>query len=183
MTRESNLDKWLEAHPGLSVLLLLWLGLIARLWTAWGTFLNPDEALHFRIANQASLLLAYKTSLWLAHPPLYIFVLYFCRAFGTSEFVLRLPSVIAGTAFCWFFFKWVTSILGRAAGWIGFVFACFLPPMIGLSAEVRQYALLMCFAGGAAYFLEQALTKNSASRMALCFVCLYLALFSHYSAF
>ena len=64
---------------------------------------------------------------------------------GTSELVLRLPSVIAGTIFCWVFFKWLTRLLGPTAGWVGFILVSFLPPFVELSSEVRQYALLLCF--------------------------------------
>src|ERR1700719_4417526 len=81
------------------------LGFLARLWTASGTFLNPDEALHFRLANQPSLALSYKASLTAAHPPLYILLLHFWRVLGVSELWLRLPSVLAGTVFCWIFYK------------------------------------------------------------------------------
>jgi predicted membrane-bound mannosyltransferase len=98
-------DRWFEAHSNLSAILIVIAGFLVRLRAASGTFLNPDEALHYLLANQSSWQLAYHASLTNAHPPLLTLVLYFCRGVGTSEFVLRLPSVIAGTAFCWIFFK------------------------------------------------------------------------------
>jgi 4-amino-4-deoxy-L-arabinose transferase-like glycosyltransferase len=174
---------WFEAHSSRIAILVLSVGLAVRLFVAWGTFLNPDEALHYLIANQASWRTAYKASLTTAHPPLLILLLYFWRILGTSEFVLRLPSVLAGTGFCWAYFKWLTSVFGRAAGWIGFILATFLPPMISLSAEVRQYMLMLFFIASAAYLLERALAKNSAGLMLLFAICLYLGLLSHYSAF
>jgi hypothetical protein len=58
----------------------------------------------------------------------------------------------------------------------------FLPPLIELSAEIRQYALLLFFIAGAAYFLERALDENSAGWMLLSAGFLYLAMLSHYSA-
>jgi hypothetical protein len=175
-------NHWLQTHSNLMAGLVVALGFFLRLWAASGTFLNPDEALHFLAANQPSLMGAYRASLDTAHPPLLFLVLYLWRAFGTSELVLRLPSVIAGTIFCWFFFKWLTGILGRTAGWIGLIFATFLPPMIELSAEVRQYALLLCFVILATYFLEQALVAGSAWRMLLSSAFLYLAMLTHFSA-
>jgi hypothetical protein len=153
-----------------------------RLNAAWGTFLNPDEALHYMIANQASFMQAYEASRTTAHPPLLILLLYFWRAFGTSEFVLRLPLVVAGTAFCWVCFKWLISIFGRTAAWIGFVLVTFLPPLIELSAEVRQYALLVFFTTSAMFLLERAFSKNSAKGMLLSSICLYLGMLCHYSA-
>jgi Dolichyl-phosphate-mannose-protein mannosyltransferase len=173
---------WIETHSNLSAMLVLTMGLLIRLWVASGTFLNPDEALHYLLANQSSWRLAYNASLTNAHPPLLTLVLYLWRSVGTSEFVLRLPSVIAGTAFCWIVFKWLTRILDLVTGFIGLVLVSFLPPVIALSAEVRQYALLLFFIAGAAYPLECALTEDSAGMMLLSAISLYLALLSHYSA-
>src|SRR5580698_3743473 len=158
---------WFETHSNLSALLIVTAALLVRLRAASGTFLNPDEALHYLLANQSSWRLAYQASLTNAHPPLLTFVLYFWRGVGTSEFVLRLPSVIAGTAFCWIFFKWLSRILGPVAGFIGLILVSFLPPMIELAAEVRQYALLLFFLVASAYLLERALAENSAAVMLL----------------
>lgn len=166
----------------LIAILLVVAAFLIRLRTAWGTFLNPDEALHYLLANQSTWRLAYKASLTNAHPPLLTFVLHFWRGIGTSEFVLRLPSVIAGTAFCWLFFKWLSRILGRVTGIIGLILVSFLPPLIALAAEVRQYALLLFFLSAAAYLLERAFADNSACMMLLSAIFLYLALLTHYSA-
>ncbi|MGH9536494.1 MAG: hypothetical protein ACRD3H_01140, partial [Terriglobales bacterium] len=83
---------------------------LLRLWKASGTFLNLDEAMHCLAANKPSLAEAYRASLGLAHPPLLILFLNVWQKFGTSELFLRLPSVIAGTIFCWIFFKWLIHI-------------------------------------------------------------------------
>jgi hypothetical protein len=180
--RERHLECWFEARFNLVAILVLATGFLIRLRTASGTFLNPDEALHYLLANQSSWRLAYRASLTNAHPPLLTFLLYFWRALGQSEFVLRLPSVIVGTAFCWIVFKWLTSIFGRTTGFIGLILVAFLPPMISLSAEVRQYALLLFFLASAAYLLERALVENSAGMMLASAIFLCLALLTHYSA-
>jgi len=180
--RLRRFENWIETHSNLSAMLILTLGLLIRLWAAWGTFLNPDEALHYLLANQSSWRLAYNASLTNAHPPLLTLVLYWWRALGTSEFVLRLPCVIAGTAFCWLVFKWLTRLLGLATGFIGLILVSFLPPVIALAAEVRQYALLLCFLAATAYLLERAFAENSAAMMLLSAISLCLGLLSHYSA-
>ena len=167
----------------LAAAVLTLLGFLARLWTASGIFLNPDEALHFRLANQVSLALAYKASLTAAHPPLFIFLLYFWRALGASELWLRLPSVVAGTVFCWMFYKWLSKAAGTLVGLIALLFVALLPPIVLLAAEVRQYALMLAFLASALYFLDEAFTKNSLGRMAAFSLCLYLAMLFHYSAF
>jgi len=179
----AGLENWLQTHSDLVAAMVLLVGFALRLHAASGTFLDPDEALHFWAANRASLSAAYEGSLHLSHPPLLVLVLYFWRWFGTSEVVLRLPSVIAGTVFCWAGFRWLTGLFGLGAGWIGLIFLAFLPPMLRISSEVRQYALLLVFIALAAYLLERALTENSVRLMGLASLSLYLAMLTHYSAF
>ena len=158
-------------------------GFLARVWAAHGTFLNPDEALHFRLANQPTLALAYRESLTASHPPLLTFILYFWRAPGTSELWLRMPLILAGTTFCWICYKWLAKAAGEIAGLVGLLFVAFLPPIVALGAEIRQYALLLVFLAGALDLLDEAFARQSAGRMALSAVFLYLAMLSHYSAF
>jgi 4-amino-4-deoxy-L-arabinose transferase-like glycosyltransferase len=162
--------------------LLVFAGLLLRLKLAAASFLNADEALHFMAANQNSWQQTYQASLTLSHPPLLIFLLHVWRWFGTSEIMLRLPSVLAGSVFCWIFFRWLSDLFGTETGFLGLIFASFLPPMTALSAEVRQYALLLVFAISSLYLLERALAQNSAAKMAFSFLCLWLATLSHYSA-
>ncbi len=181
MSEEKNL--WLERRADSVSVVITTLGFLARIWVAHGTFLNPDEALHFRLANQSSLALAYKESLTASHPPLLTIILYYWRNFGTSELWLRMPSVIAGTLFCWIFYRWLSGVAGRVTGFIGLIFVAFLPPIVLLSAEIRQYALLLAFLASALYFLDAAFKEKSVSKMAAFSVCLYMAMLSHYSAF
>src|SRR5208337_3521266 len=65
---------------------------------------------------------------------------------------------------------------------VGLTFAALLAPMVLLSAEVRQYELMLLFAIAGAYLLEWALEKRSAALMLASAACLYLAMLSHYSA-
>ena len=93
---------WLQNRsPTLIPVLLILAGFLLRLSLAWFTFLNPDEILHYLLANQPSLQQAYHASLTTAHPPLLILFLYYWRMIGHSELILRLPAVLAGTVFCW----------------------------------------------------------------------------------
>jgi hypothetical protein len=182
IARESSaVDDWFADHINLAGALVLLAGFLTRLWTAWGTFLNPDEALHFRIANQGALDLVYRASLTESHPPLLYWILHVVRYFGTSEILLRLPSVIAGAIFCWLLFQWLTRAIGPLPGFVGLLLASLLPPVVRLSAEVRQYALLLMFLAGALYFLECALEDGSAWYMAVSAASLYLGMLSHYS--
>jgi len=163
--------------------IVLTAGSVWRLWLAHTTFFNTDEAWHYYLANQASVWLAYKASLTISHPPLLILILHFWKALGTSNLILRLPSVIAGTVFCWIFYRWLDEVAGKASAWAGLILVTFLGPMIATSAEVRQNPLLLIFAMGAAWLLERALARESVRDMLASSLCLCLAMLSHYSAF
>ena len=155
---------------------------VARLILAKEYFLNPDEALHYLSASQPSVDLAYKAALTKAHPPLLILVLYYWRSFGQSELILRAPSVLAGTACCWLAYLWLKEVTHRSTAFMGLLLLSFAPSMIVLSAEVRQYALLLFFIAGCLYLSERAIQENSRPLMMLLSLCLYGALLTHYSS-
>jgi hypothetical protein len=155
---------------------------VARLIPAKQYFLNPDEALHYLAASQPSVNLAYKAALTNAHPPLLILVLYYWRSLGQSELMLRLPSVIVGTACCWLAYLWLKEVTDRPTAFMGLLLLSFAPSLIGLSAEVRQYGLLLFFMAGCLYLSESTIQKNSPPLMVLFSLCLYGALLSHYSS-
>jgi hypothetical protein len=179
----ARLDCSIQSNTVLWTSLLLIIGFALRIWHASGTFLNSDEVMHFAAANQTSWMQTYEASLAISHPPLLIFLLHVWRVFGTSEIVLRLPSIIAGLAFCWFTFRWAQMLFSVATAWTIFAFTLFLPPSIELSTEVRQYALFLAFAMASAYLLERALADSSGKAMLLSGLCLWLAICSHFSAF
>jgi len=181
MAESTEASRW-QRFGAVAAGFVLLLAFLLRLWKASGTFLNLDEAMHFLAANKPSLVEAYRSSLNLAHPPLLILLLNVWRSLGTSELFLRLPSVIAGTIFCWIFFRWLTRILGPAVGWVGFVLVSLLPVFVELSSEIRQYPLLLCFMMAAAYILESAFAEDSVGKMAGFFFFLYLAMLTHFSA-
>jgi Dolichyl-phosphate-mannose-protein mannosyltransferase len=170
-------------YSGIALGTVLASGFLWRLELGQATFFNTDEAWHFALANQSSASLAYQASLTVSHPPLLILILYFWRGLGTSNLILRLPSVIAGVAFAWIFYRWLDLMVGRAAAVAGLILAAFLPPMISTSAEVRQNPLLLVFLSGAIYCFDRALQDRSPLSMCASSVCLYLAMLSHYAAF
>jgi len=175
-------ERWLDAHLNAVAILVIAVGFGVRLYVAARSYLNPDEALHYLLINQPSALLAYKASLTNAHPPLLFLLLYFWHFVGRSELMLRLPSVLAGTVACWFIFKWIQIVFGKAAGLVGLVAFTFCPALIALSAQLREYALLLFGIAAALCFLERAFQEESVSGM-WCFAgFLYVAILSHYSA-
>ena len=163
-------------------LLVLALAAVARLIPAKAYFLNPDEALHFLAASQTSLSLTYRAALTNAHPPLLILILHYWKMLSQSEFILRMPSVLAGVAGCWLFYLWLGEIRDRSVALTGLVLMSFAPSLIALSAEVRQYALLLFFVAACLLLSERAIRNNSWRWMALFSLSLYGALLTHYSS-
>src|SRR5580704_18238323 len=101
------IESWLRGHINAIAIAITAAGLALRIAAAIRTYFNPDEILHYLLIDQPSLFLAYKQSLTNAHPPLIYVLLYYCHLLGRSELVLRLPLILAGTAFCWFTFEWI----------------------------------------------------------------------------
>jgi hypothetical protein len=178
---DAPLDRWLERHAGLVMLVVLAAGFLLRLRAAAHNYLSPDEALIYLVANQPSLRAVYKASLHEAHPPLSYFLLHSCLLLGHSELILRLPSVLAGSILPWFAYKWLKTVFGARTAWIGMLLFAFSPAMITQSIQDRQYALLLLLLAAALYFLEAALGEDSVSKMALFSLFLLLALATHYS--
>ena len=180
--RESFVEGWLQHHLNAVAMAVVAAAFVIRLVIASRSFLNPDEALHYLLFDQQSAFLAYKASLSNAHPPLLFLTLYFWHLLGHSEIMLRLPSVFAGTAFCWFTFKWMEISFSRTASLISLIVVAFSPTLIGLSAELREYSLLLFFMAAALYYLEEATQEKSVRKMWYFSVAFYLAILSHYSA-
>ncbi|HXT86974.1 MAG TPA: glycosyltransferase family 39 protein [Verrucomicrobiae bacterium] len=171
----------LESRIGLIAILGLAAGFILRLSIARSRYLVADEALDYLLVNQPSFLEAYRASLTNAHPPLYYFVLYYMRSLGTSELMLRLPSVLAGTLTPWFAFLWLKR-LGRVTAFVALLLLTFAPALIAFSTEMRPYALLLLFLAAALWSLDRAFEKNSFWEMLLFGLFLCLANLTQYSA-
>ena len=165
-----------------ALLLLILAGLLIRLIVAYSNFLNADEAMHYLLAMQPTIRDAYLASLGTAHPPLLIIFLHYWGMISHTEFFLRLPSVIAGTAAGWFLYAWLRAVADRSAALIAISLFLFSPALIYTSAEVRQYALLLCFIAATLFLLDRALMTRSPGLMLGSATTLYLALLTHYAA-
>jgi len=174
-------EPWLQRNAGKVAVVLAIVGFLTRLRNATGKWLNPDEALHFLIANQASLATVYHDSLTNAHPPLIYFLLHFWMRLGDSEVDLRLLSVFAGAATVWVVYRWLAKF-SPAWGLSTALLLALLPPLAALDAEVRQYAVLMLFMAGALLTLERAMAESSWTAMLMSALLLYAAILTHYSA-
>ena len=158
-------------------------GLVLRLVQAQSRFLNPDEALHFLLSQEPSLAGRYQATLTTAHPPLFIFVLHIWASLGHSELVLRLLAVLTGIGFSWIVYRWMERVWDGETALVSLSLLLFLPSLILLSAELRQYSLLLLFAAASLYSLDYGIEVDSWRQMLSSTLALWLALLTHYSAF
>jgi hypothetical protein len=180
--RATRVDDWLRANVDTIALLAVAIGLVVRLVIARRNFLVPDEALDYVLVNQASPRAAYSASLGNAHPPLFYLLLYYGRLLGTSEFVLRLPSAVAGAVMPWIAFEWMKRVLGGVTGLMGLLFLALSPAIVVVTSEVRPYGFLLLFMAVALYSLERAIQEDSVYWIVLSAIFQCLAILSHYSA-
>ena len=160
------LEVWLESHLDLIAFAVIAGGLLLRLAAATGSYLNPDEAINWLFVNQPSLgaVLSQEGLKLNPAPPFFYILLYLWQLIGSSDFLLRLPAVLAGTAALWFAYKWLGIAYNPTTGLIGVILMTFAPEVIQLSAEVRYYATVYFLTFAALYFLERALQENGANR-------------------
>ena len=161
---------------------LLLAGTALRLRLAWLTFLNPDEALHYFVSVRPTFRDVYEASLTTAHPPLMIVLLHSWAKLGASEFFLRLPFVAASIGFGWVLYSWMKRVATQSAACFALALSLFLPSLVALGAEIRQYSLLLLFCALCVYALERSLQESSTRWMILSGPALCLALLTHYSA-
>lgn len=173
---------WVVKNSGWLALGIIALAFAIRVVYASSCYLNIDEAAHFAAARPSSWLAAYQASLRLWHPPLLILVLHGILFLGRSELILRLPSLIAGTAALWFAFAWMRRSIGVIPALAGIGFLTLSSAAVSASTEVRQYGLLFFFVCVALYATERAFTDRSI-RWAICQGLMLLgALLTHYTA-
>jgi hypothetical protein len=178
----AGLEAWITARLELIALVIIGVGFAIRLLLAINSFLNPDEIIHFMTADQSSLAKACEESIGCQHPPLHYVFLYFWRFFGRSDFLLRLPSLLMGTALLWIVFKWLSLIFSPAAGLLGLGMMTFSPEIVLLSTEVRGYVILLLLVFSAFDCLERSLREQTPRMMAFFSVLLVLAILTDYSA-
>ncbi len=177
-----SVETWIVRNAVILALAIIAVGLGFRIYYNLACYLNPDEALHVGLAQAGSLKQAYLKSLTQTHPPLLTLVLYFLLKFGSSEFLVRLPSLVAATLGAWFGFRWAQRVFGKSTAIGMLALLTFSPALAFTAIEVRQYGLLVMGVFGAVYGLERAYDELSWKWMAFGFVFLYAAIFSHYGA-
>ncbi len=117
------------------------------------------------------------------HPPLHHTILWLTvRAFGTSEFAVRLPSLIAGVALVPVMF-WLGRICyNRRTGWVAATLTAVAPFGVWYSQEARMYSLFMLLSAIAVGAQVQAIRQGRQRDWALYAVATSLMMWTQYFA-
>lgn len=166
----------------LAAILLVVLGLAARVLAARHSFVSPDEGMHVRLASPGSLEEVYRLSLTNAHPPLFLLFLHGWQQVVGLKWQLCLLPVAFGTAFLWVAYRWVRMLFGAIPALTALAFLAFLPTVVLLSAELRGYSMALFLVALGLAALESGLREESPGRVALAAGSMALALGTHYLA-
>jgi uncharacterized membrane protein len=148
----------------------LWLGLIfaagaaLRFYRIDAMSLWGDEAFQYQIATAGSLSEVIRGALAVANPPLSQIINYFFLQTGTSDFFLRLPSVLFGVASIPIFYLVATKMVSQRVALIATALFAFSPFHLWYSQEARPYAQLMFFSLLSTQFVIAALEYGGMAR-------------------
>ena len=123
---------------------LIVLGLVLRLAVPRGIWLDEAITIHqARLSLHDLFANLYNGD---RQPPLYHLVLWYTiRAFGHSEFAVRLPSLIAGTLIVPVLYEFGRELYDRRTGLIAAAFAAISPMLVWYAQEVRMYEFATLF--------------------------------------
>jgi len=142
-----------------SVVCLIALGFALRVYRLGSQSLWIDEMLSLMEAT----ILYHQDTLWGSilhnlHGPLHSVVVFLCwKLAGLSEFWLRFPSVIAGTATLAVMYLLASAVYDRHTAWWAVLLLSLSPFHIWYSQEARNYSLLLLFTTLSMYFLHRLL--------------------------
>lgn len=118
------------------------------------------------------------------HPPFHYALLWVTvRVFGTSEFAVRLPSLIAGVALVPALYWAGKVIYDRRTGWVAATLGVFAPFCVWYAQEARMYAQFMLFATLAVAAQVQAVRRGRRRDWAMYALATAAMLWTQYFAF
>lgn len=179
-TRIMNEQRLTLKTAVLAVLIIL-AGLPLRFELAAGLALQIDEAMRFVVASEPTIADAFDAWFVHTHPPLEFLLYHQWLGVGNSEFVMRLPSIIAGVIAAWVAYLWLSRLTDRRAALVGVFVLTFSLPLLRVSAQVRSYTFMLAFLMGALWFSERFRESQRVRHLVGETICLTFALLAHYA--
>jgi uncharacterized membrane protein len=146
---------------GIALALILVVGLVLRVVQIGSDGLWLDEAYSVALAHM-SIIDMVKATASDVHPPLYYFLLhYWVMAFGDSEIVVRLLSVVFGIAAIVMIYELGRLLFNREVGLVGALVLALSVFQIFYSQDARMYSLLVLLSLLSLYFFVLYLQRPS----------------------
>lgn len=170
--------------PNVALPAILLLGLVLRLYGLGTWQLGLDEAYTANVAVRGVQEIIRFIAVDDSHPPLhYVLVHYWRQLVGTSEVLLRLPSVAFGVAGIWIVYKLAESLIDNRVGLVAAFIVAMSPLHIFHSQELRFYPLIFFLGTASLYFFARMLQGGGRRDWWGYWLTTVLALHTHYSAF
>jgi hypothetical protein len=167
----------MRAHPALTAITAG--ALIVRLLPTRGIWL--DEATSITQAQMPLGKLLDSLRMGDVHPPLHHLILWvLAHTLGTSELVMRAPSIIAGAALVPVLYSLARELYDERAGLLAAGMGAFAPFLVWYSQEARMYGLFMLFAALAMLGQLRAIRRNEKRDWALYGIATVLLIWTQY---
>lgn len=177
MTIDSIIEK-----KRISILVgIITLAIILQLYNLGHKSLWLDEVWSFKFASMN--LMEILGSPDKPNPPLYYTILHFFLKFGKDEFILRLPSVIAGISCIPLVYKVGSDFFNYRVGLLSAFLLATSPFFYWHAQEARCYTLFTLFSLLSLIFFYNALRTNDASLWIGFVISTSLGFYTHYYAF
>jgi mannosyltransferase len=162
-------------------ILIFTLGIFLRVFLLDDESLWLDEGTSLRIAKMKTLEIVKLESD--ANPPLYYLILHlWIKIFGDSEFSVRFPSLIFGSATIFIVFKLLSSFDGEIA-LLSSLLTSISTFLVFYSQEARAYSLFLMISALSYLFLLEALRKGETKFFILYTLSVVLMLYTHIYSF
>lgn len=173
-------QRWTWKTAGIALLILL-AGLPLRWDLARRIYLEPDESMYFQAANEPTWTGTWEACKIHTHPPLAFLIYHPWLAFGKSEVLLRLPSIVFGAIATWIGYLWLVRKTDRRAALVAIFVLTFSMPVLHVESQMRSYSFLLTFVFGALWFNERFRETGSVRFVIGECLCLLLGLLTHYA--
>jgi len=159
------------------------LALVLRLYQLAGRSLWLDEVTTARAAHANTLgEVVGQAQAYVNQMPFFYFFAWFLRSFGDSEFILRLPPLIAGVLTVLAVYVLGRSLYGVRAALVASLMTAVLPYAVWYSQEARNYTLFMFLTTTQMYFAYRCVKRGSVADWLGLAVLTTLNLYTHYLA-
>jgi mannosyltransferase len=154
----------LTDHYTLLLMLVTAAGLFLRLYNLGNVSISMDEAVDIFLASLSiSDIWAYISHGFIFHPPLFYWVQHFVLLFGTSEFIVRLPSALYGALTIPAVYLLGREFHSRDIGILASGLLALSPFHIFYSQDARPYAMMLLFCTIALIYFMQAIKTDNGS--------------------